>query len=137
MGLSGLNTIPMEVRRMRKLIAGAALALLFASGSAAAQKWNLPAGYPTSNPHTENLMLFADDVRKATGGKLDITVHANASLFKVPEIKKAVQTGQAQAGGILMLVLQNDDPAFGGDVVPFLPPNWGDALKLCENTKTR
>src|SRR5258708_8212785 len=98
MGLSGLNTIPMEVRRMRKLIAGAALALLFASGSAAAQKWNLPAGYPTSNPHTENLMLFADDVRKATGGKLDITVHANASLFKVPEIKKAVPTGQSQPG---------------------------------------
>ncbi|HEX9466571.1 MAG TPA: TRAP transporter substrate-binding protein [Alphaproteobacteria bacterium] len=120
---------------MRKLIAGAALALLFASGSAAAQKWNLPAGYPTSNPHTENLMLFADDVRKATGGKLDITVHANASLFKVPEIKKAVQTGQAQAGELLMSVLENDDPVFGVDVVPFLATSWDDAMKLWKASK--
>jgi TRAP-type C4-dicarboxylate transport system substrate-binding protein len=34
---------------------------------------------------------FASDVDKATGGKLKITVHANASLFKAPEIKRAVQ----------------------------------------------
>jgi TRAP-type C4-dicarboxylate transport system substrate-binding protein len=121
---------------MHKLIYGAALALVFVSGSAMAQKWNLPAGYAASNPHSENLVLFADDVRKATGGKLDITVHANASLFKVPEIKKAVQTGQAQMGELLMSVLENDDPVFGVDTVPFLATSWGDAMKLWKASKT-
>ena len=38
------------------------------------------------------------EVDKSTGGKLKITVHANASLFKAPEIKRAVQSGQAQIG---------------------------------------
>ena len=45
---------------------------------------------------------FADDVDKATAGKLKITVHAGASLFKAPEIKRAVQGGQAQIGEILL-----------------------------------
>ncbi len=74
-------------------------AIAFASSPAVAQtKWNLPAAYPADNPHSENLALFAKDVEAATGGKLQIQVHANASLFKAPEIKRAVQTGQAQMG---------------------------------------
>lgn len=116
---------------MKKTIIGAATVVaLLANAGALAQKWNLPAGYPPSNPHSENLVMFADDVRKATGGKLDITVHAGASLFKVPEIKKAVQTGQAQVGELLMSNLENEDPVFGIDVVPFLASSWEDAMKL-------
>ena len=54
-------------------------------------KWDLPAAYPATNFHTVNLTAFANDVDKATGGKLKITVHAGASLFKAPEIKRAVR----------------------------------------------
>ena len=83
----------MQPFRRQLLIAAAALGL---AGTAVAQtKWDLPAAYPTNNFHTENLTQFAADVDKATGGKLKITVHANASLFKAPEIKRAVQGGQA------------------------------------------
>jgi TRAP-type C4-dicarboxylate transport system substrate-binding protein len=66
--------------------AAAALALAGSAPFAAAQavKWDLPAAYPANNFHTENLTQFAADVDKATGGKLKITVHANASLFKAP-----------------------------------------------------
>ena len=35
-----------------------------------------------------------------SGGKLLITVHANASLFKAPEIKRAVESGQVQIGEV-------------------------------------
>ena len=67
--------------------ASAVLALAGLAGTASAQtKWDLPAAYPTSNFHSENLAQFAADVDKATDGKLKITVHANASLFKAPEI---------------------------------------------------
>src|SRR6187399_2749621 len=85
-------------------------ALALAGNPAAAQtKWNLPAAYPADNPHTENLAAFAKDVEAATGGKLQIQVHANASLFKAPEIKRAVQTGQAQMGELLLSIHENPD----------------------------
>ncbi len=98
-------------------------------------KWDLPAGYAAGNYHTENLVKFADDVKAATAGKLTIAVHANASLFKVPEIKKAVLTGQAQIGELLMSLLENEDPVFGVDTVPFVATSFDDAMKLWKASK--
>ena len=120
---------------MLKLIAAAAVIGLAALPATAQTKWDLPTGYPPTNPHTENIQMFADDVRKATGGKLDIKIHASASLFKVPEIKKAVLTGQAQAGELLMSNLENEDPIYGVDVVPFLATSFDDATKLWKAAK--
>jgi len=119
------------------LVAGvAATALTLGAGSASAQtKWNLPAAYPNDNPHTENLALFAKDVEAATSGKLSITVHGNASLFKAPEIKRAVQTGQAQMGEVLLSLHENEDPIFGVDVVPFLATSFADSRKLYTASK--
>jgi TRAP-type C4-dicarboxylate transport system substrate-binding protein len=111
------------------LVAGAA-ALLAAGPAAAQTKWNLPAAYPADNPHSVNLTAFAKDVETATGGKLQITVHAGASLFKAPEIKRAVATGQAQVGEVLISIHENEDPIFGLDVVPFLATSFPDAKKL-------
>ena len=84
----------------RALMSAALLTLsaLAASPASAQSKWDLPAAYPATNFHTENLVQFATDVEKLSGGKLRITVHPNASLFKAPEIKRAVQGGQAQLG---------------------------------------
>lgn len=115
-------------------VAAGALALGTA-GASAQTKWNLPNAYPADNPHTENLVLFAKDVEAATGGKLSITVHANAALFKAPEIKRAVQTGQAQMGEILMSIHENEDPVFGIDVVPFLATSFADSKKLYAASK--
>jgi TRAP-type C4-dicarboxylate transport system substrate-binding protein len=111
-----------------------ALAAVFATaltGAATAQtKWNLPAAYPADNFHSENLAAFAKDVAAGSGGKLEVTVHPNASLFKAPEIKRAVQTGQAQIGEVLISLHENEDPVFGVDVVPFLATSFADAKKL-------
>src|SRR5262249_21460357 len=97
-----------EAKMMRRFLLATAL---FASGAVFAQtKWDLPAAYPATNFHTENLAQFAADVDKLTGGKLKITVHANASLFKANEIKRAVQGGQAQASEILMANFANESP---------------------------
>jgi len=110
-------------------------ALLLAAPAMAQTKWNLPAAYPADNFHTENLNAFAKDVADATGGKLQITVHGNASLFKAPEIKRAVQTGQAQAGEVLMSLHENEDPVYGLDVVPFLATSFDQAKKLWDVQK--
>jgi TRAP-type C4-dicarboxylate transport system substrate-binding protein len=117
----------------RHLVAGLAVSAVLAASPALAQtKWNLPAAYANGNYHTENLVQFAKDVEAATGGKLQITVHGNASLFKAPEIKKAVGTGQAQMGEVLISIHENEDAVYGIDVVPFLATSFKDARKLWE-----
>jgi TRAP-type C4-dicarboxylate transport system substrate-binding protein len=111
-------------------------AVVMATFPAAAQtKWNLPAAYPQDNYHTENLVQFAKEVADATGGKLQIVVHANASLFKAPEIKRAVSTGQAQAGEVLMSIHENEDPLFGIDIVPFVATSFDASVKLWNAAK--
>ena len=113
---------------LRALAATASLA--FALGAQAQTRWDLPAAYAAGNFHTVNLNEFAADVDKATGGKLKITVHANASLFKAPEIKRAVQGGQAQIGEVLLVNFQNEWPIFGADGLPFLADSYDEAAKL-------
>lgn len=115
---------------MKLKFALAATAFALAGHAAAQTKWDLPAAYPATNFHTVNLQQFADDIDKASGGKLKITVHANASLFKAPEIKRAVQGGQAQIGEILLVNFQNEWPIFGADGLPFLADSYDEAMKL-------
>ena len=108
-----------------------AILAIAGSGAALAQtKWDMPTPYAATNFHTENVAQFAADVDKATGGKVKIQVHANASLFKANEIKRAVQGGQAQIGEILISGYSNEDPIFGVDSVPFLATSYPDAAKL-------
>lgn len=122
-------------RRTLLGLAFAVSSMALAVPAAAQTKWNLPAAYPSDNPHTENLVLFSKDVEKATGGKLSITVHANASLFKAPEIKRAVASGQAQMGEVLMSIHENEDAIFGVDVVPFLATSFDQSKKLYTASK--
>jgi TRAP-type C4-dicarboxylate transport system substrate-binding protein len=116
---------------MKRLPAFVALVAVTLTLPAFAQtKWDLPTAYPANNFHTENIQQFASDVDRATAGKLKITVHPNASLFKAPEIKRAVQGGQVQIGEILLVNFENEDPLFGLDGVPFLATSYGAAQKL-------
>ncbi|MBS7807206.1 TRAP transporter substrate-binding protein [Variovorax sp. PCZ-1] len=102
-----------------------------AAGSALAQvKWDLPSAYPATNFHTENLVQFAKDVDTATSGKLKITVHPGASLFKAQEIKRAVQSNQAQLGEVLLANLANEWQIYGADGLPFLADSYDEAAKL-------
>lgn len=120
---------------MRSKLSLAAAALAFGASAFAQTKWDLPSAYSPSDFHTENLVQFAGEVDKATGGKLKITVHSNASLFKAPEIKRAVQGGQAQMGEILLSIYANEWPLFGADGVPFLADSYDSAMKLYKAQK--
>jgi TRAP-type transport system periplasmic protein len=112
------------------------LGVLLSTSIAYAQaKWDLPSAYPATNFHTENLTQFSKDVDAATAGKLKITIHANASLFKAPEIKRAVQGGQAQMGEILLANFANENPIYALDGVPFLATGYVDAKKLYDASK--
>jgi TRAP-type C4-dicarboxylate transport system substrate-binding protein len=125
----------MSITRRTSLSAAALLAFALPLAAQAQTKWDLPAAYPATNFHTENLVQFANDVDKASGGKLKITVHAGASLFKAPEIKRAVQGGQAQIGEILLVNFQNEWQIFGADGLPFLADSYDAAAKLWQVQK--
>ena len=54
--------------------------------------------YPDGNFHTINISQFADDVRAATDGGLDITLHSAGSLIRHPEIKRSIRSGIVPIG---------------------------------------
>jgi TRAP-type transport system periplasmic protein len=118
-----------------KTLAASALLALFATSAFAQTKWDLPAAYAASNFHSENLAQLAKDVDAATSGKFKITVHANASLFKANEIKRAVQGNQAQMGEILLANFANENPIYALDGIPFLATSYDAAQKLYKNQK--
>ncbi|MEO0959796.1 MAG: TRAP transporter substrate-binding protein [Pseudomonadota bacterium] len=114
-------------------------ALALASGFAAmvsvpalAQTWDMPVPYGDTNFHTQNHIQFAADVAEATGGAIEITVHPSGSLFKHPEIKNAVRSGQVPIGEFLLSRLSNEHPMYELDSVPFLATSYEDAEKLWE-----
>ncbi|PXW99401.1 TRAP-type C4-dicarboxylate transport system substrate-binding protein [Sphaerotilus hippei] len=126
------------MKTMRRSWILAPLALVAALGVAPAQaqtRWDLPSAYPPASFHVENMTQFASDVDKASAGKLKITIHSNASLFKAPEIKRAVQGGQAQLGEILMVSFANEWPVYGVDGLPFLADSYDEAARLYKAQK--
>ncbi len=110
-------------------------AIAFATVVCAQTKWDLPSGYGANTFQTKNLEQFAADVKTATGDKLLITVHSGSSLFKQPEIKRAIQTGLAPMGEFIISGLANENPLFGADSIPFLATSYADAKRLYEAAK--
>jgi TRAP-type C4-dicarboxylate transport system substrate-binding protein len=115
--------------------AACAAALLGAAAAHAQVKWNLPTAYAEGNFHTQNIKSMIEDVKQATGGKLEIALHSGASLYKMPEIKRAVQTGQVQAGEVLVSALANEDPMYELWSVPFVARGYDQVRALYQGSK--
>ncbi len=114
---------------IRATLAGVAIALT-AAPAFAQTTWDMPTPYGDAVFHTQNIMAFADDVRAATDGSLDITVHSAGSLFAHGQIKDSVRRGLAPIGEILMSQLVNENPVFGVDSIPFLAASYDEAEAL-------
>jgi TRAP-type C4-dicarboxylate transport system substrate-binding protein len=100
-------------------------------------RWDMPTPYADSVFHTANIIQFADDVRAATDGAMDITVHSAGSLFGHADIKDAVRRGLVPIGEILMSRLSNEDPIFEVDSIPFLAASYEEADALWQATRAR
>jgi TRAP-type C4-dicarboxylate transport system substrate-binding protein len=133
---SAYNNNPEKLMKntsFRFALSAMACALGIAAFSAqAAERWNMTVEQPDGNFITTVAKDFSKDVEAATAGELQIRIHANSVLFKRPEVKRAVQTGQVQVGDVLMSVLGNEDPIYEVDSVPFLVRNYSQAQKLWE-----
>src|SRR5229473_1798214 len=118
----------MRRRMMKRIFVVAAACAAF--GAQAQTKWDMPTPYSDGEFHTRNVVLFVEDVRKASNGALDIVVHANGSLIKHPDILRAVSTGQVNIAEFLLGQFGNEDPVFAVDNLPFLAAGYDNAMKL-------
>lgn len=116
------------MKRLSLLLGSTLAAATFVAS--AQTKWDMPTAYPVANPHTVTLSQLAKDIEFETKGKLRIVTHPGGSLFKAPEIMRAVESGQAQMGEILMSLLVNQNPVFGVDSLPFVAVSFDDAYRL-------
>ena len=106
----------MKLGRRAALGAGAsAFAMAPAiAGAQAAAKLPLSTVWPDSNFHTVNARRFAEEVKKATGGAVDIDVKPGGQLgFKGPEQLRAVRDGLVPMADILNVQQVGDEPMFG------------------------
>jgi TRAP-type transport system periplasmic protein len=88
--------------------------------------------YPDGNFHTKTIVSFAEDVAERTNGALNITVHSGGSLIRHAEIKRAVRSGIAPMGEVLISLAANESPIYGLDSIPFLATSYADARALYE-----
>ncbi len=118
-----------------KSVSSAVLALCLGGLStlALAQvKLNLADAYPPTEFINVNMQKWADDIKAATDGKAQITIHFGGSLYKNPDIKRAVQTGQVELGTQLMQNLGPEKRLFEIDGLPFLVNSYDEGIKLYE-----
>jgi len=112
------------------------LACLASASSFAATRWDMATPYPDATYHTKNVVKFAEDVKEATGGELEIVVHSGSSLIKHPEIARAVRTQQVPIGEVFIGILGNADPIYKLDNIPFLATNFEQAKALYAASKS-
>lgn len=119
---------------MGAAVLGSCLGGLAPSARAATQ-WKLATGYKSETFHTRNAVQFAQEVGRASAGEVQIAVHANNSLAKLADIYAAVQSGQADAGEVLMAGIAAQIPLAGADSVPFVLSSYHDAARLWKHQR--
>lgn len=123
-------------RRHLLAAAGAALAAPALSRGAQAQtRWQMATPYADGNFHTRNIRQMLTELEAATSGRLSIQLHSNGALLPMPQIKRGVQTGQVQAGEMLLTAYSNEDVFFDADAIPQLVTNFPQAKKLADLQK--
>lgn len=93
-------------------------------------KWKLQSAWLT--PATQDgLRLFAENVKKATKGKVDIKVYDANQLVKIMSIPQAVQSGAIEmgcsTGPYLARIMPEGNVEFG---LPFSWRSWGEAWEV-------
>lgn len=124
-------------RRDFGIFAGIAAAMLASTAipAAAETAWRMASAFPESVFHTQNIKQFIADVEEKSGGELKIRLHDNSSLYAMPQIKQAVETGQVPIAEFMPSAYGNEDQLFEVDVIPYLAAGYEEAWKLYQATK--
>lgn len=107
--------------RWLTLLAGAAALTSVAQPAAAQTKWDLYAFTGVTHPITLRYKMFADEVKKATDGKIEILVRPAGELpFKATELVKATSSGQVQLAAAYQGFVSGEVPIASIASLPFL-----------------
>ena len=111
---------------MKKIMwLGLVLLILTPFSSALAKTtWHMHLNYPAGNFHSQGAQRFADKVKAATGGELEIVLHPGSSLgFKGPELLRAVADGQLSIAEITTGKVEGAAPILALTAQPFISSN--------------
>lgn len=91
---------------------------------------DLPTAYAADNFQTRNLQQFADEVRTATEGRVNIRLDPGGRMLKPAEIFSGVRDGKAHTGEVIMSSLEKEELLFGMDSLPFIVSGYEDARRM-------
>ena len=106
---------------LTKLASAAAVFAALTSTAIAETRWDLSTAWGANNFHAQNAVKFADAVRDATDGSVDITVHVSGEIgVKITEKLSAVENGIVQMADMLLFLQAGEAPFLGVDTLPYL-----------------
>jgi TRAP-type C4-dicarboxylate transport system substrate-binding protein len=92
--------------------------------------WNANSVWPPKNHQSVGLSDFAEKVKAATNGDLELVVHTGGALgYKGPELLKAMRDGLVPISDMLISGVAGDEKSFQIVTLPFLVRNF-DELRL-------
>lgn len=107
-----------------------AVATLVAAPALAQTKWDASVPWGPTVFHTKNLVRFAEEVKKATNGDVEITVHPGGSLgIKGAESLRSVQDGIVPMAEMAGFQQTGDEPMLGFEALPYLINDY-DELEM-------
>jgi TRAP-type C4-dicarboxylate transport system substrate-binding protein len=122
----------MQRRDVLRAASGVALAATAATaaGAQAPARWDVSIPWGPSEFHTINAQRFATEVRNATNGAVQMTVHAGGSLgVRANETVRAVGDGVVPMAEFAAFQNVGDLPLLGIESIPFLIANY-DELRM-------
>jgi len=96
-------------------------------------KWTANSVWPPENHHSVGLKKFAEKVKKATDGKVQIEVQTGGALgYKGPELLKVVRDGLVPVSDMLTSGVAGDEKIFGVVTLPFLVQSFEEGKILSD-----
>jgi TRAP-type C4-dicarboxylate transport system substrate-binding protein len=106
---------------MTKLIAATTALTMTGTATLAQTDWDLTTSWGANNFHAQSAIAFADAVRDATDGAVDITVHLSGETgVKITENLAAVENGIVQMSDMLLFLQAGEEPFLSVDTLPYL-----------------
>jgi TRAP-type C4-dicarboxylate transport system substrate-binding protein len=93
--------------------------------------WNANSVWPPKNEHSVGLVEFAEKVKKATNGELELVVSSGGALgYKGPELLKVVRDGLVPVSDMLISGVAGDEKGFQIVTLPFLVRDFDELRTL-------
>jgi TRAP-type C4-dicarboxylate transport system substrate-binding protein len=124
------------MKKLLFLTVAVLFAFSMASEAMAKTRWDMHLNYPAGNFHSQGAQRFADKVKEATNGELEIVLHPGSSLgFKGPELLRAVAEGQLVVAEVPTGMVEGDAPLLALTAQPFVSSNSDEQRLLYELAK--